>query len=270
MMLQDYHTHTLHSFDGVLPVDERVGLWAAAGVTHMAVTDHADFVADKPAREQVEPLVAAFAACQSELTPFLRREGNPRIAFGAELGQPLYCPDAAESFLKAFAFDVVLGGQHEVPGQPDFYFVGFTPDNVQTLLDSYFDELEAVIRWGKFDVLAHLTYPWRRLWTLGLTPPEAAYMERIETLLQLLIERVIALEINTSGCSLGFEAIPSPRIVKLYRQLGGERLTVGSDDHKGIFAPRFPLLGMRLAAEAGFTHLTVFDRRRPELIRFAE
>ena len=72
------------------------------------------------------------------------------------------------------------------------------------------------------------------------------------------------IELNTAGLKygLGF-AHPHPDILKRYRQLGGEIITVGADAHK----PEHIAYDFGKAADilrsCGFEYYTEFKQRRP-------
>ncbi|ETI69934.1 histidinol-phosphatase [Neobacillus vireti LMG 21834] len=56
------------------------------------------------------------------------------------------------------------------------------------------------------------------------------YQEIIQQILKKAIERNIGIEINSSGLRAGLkQTLPSMNIIQLYKELGGEILTIGSD-----------------------------------------
>ena len=63
-------------------------------------------------------------------------------------------------------------------------------------------------------------------------------MDRLEEIFSLMIPRGIGLELNTNR---GNDPLPSANILRLYRQMGGEIVTIGSDahvpEHIGLFQP---------------------------------
>ena len=63
------------------------------------------------------------------------------------------------------------------------------------------------------------------------------------------------------------EPNPCLDIVKMYHDLGGEIITVGSDAHEvKYFAYRFDVAADMLK-NAGFNYYTIFNERKPEFIR---
>ena len=86
------------------------------------------------------------------------------------------------------------------------------------------------------DVVCHLTCPLRYVMLkYGRTVDIALFYPQIEEILELVIKKDLALEINTSGFSVreGEKSIlmPSEDILKMYFDLGGRKITLGSDAH---------------------------------------
>ena len=87
---------------------------------------------------------------------------------------------------------------------------------------------------------------------------------RFEPIFRALIERGIALEINTAAIRKGKMTVPDPGIdlLKFYRALGGELLSVGSDAHVATDLGANFDDACALAKEAGFGYLTTFRNRQ--------
>ncbi len=108
-----------------------------------------------------------------------------------------------------------------------------------------------------------LTDTQKRLYGREVYDPED-FRDYIETILKILIDRGIALEVNTAGLKygLGF-AHPRKEILKMYREMGGELITIGSDAHKAVhLAYDFTETGELLKA-LGFKYYFVYKDRKP-------
>ena len=72
---------------------------------------------------------------------------------------------------------------------------------------------------------------------------------------------------NTSGFRYGLgHTHPTEEIIKRYRELGGEIITIGSDGHAPEqIAYNFEKVP-EILKEAGFKYFTVFRERRPEFV----
>ena len=90
------------------------------------------------------------------------------------------------------------------------------------------------------------------------------YGSIIEKIFITLIKNGMGIEINTSGLreEIGV-TLPSEKYVKIYRELGGEIVTIGSDAHcvenlgKGISE------GIQIAKNCGFDKIYYYDHRKP-------
>ena len=114
---------------------------------------------------------------------------------------------------------------------PDGFYEGKTKEQVYR---RYLEEIYTIIRsFNDFDVLGHLGYIRRYVPYDIKAMPFKNYDDIIEAILKWLIEHGKGIEINLSGYTyrLG-SAIPEADIVKRYKELGGEIITLGSDAHE--------------------------------------
>ena len=91
------------------------------------------------------------------------------------------------------------------------------------------------------------------------------YSDYIDPILKIIVEKGIALEVNSKGyqANLG-EPNPCRDIVKRYKELGGETVTIGSDAHTAEHvAYNFDRVEA-LLLECGFKYHAVFTGRVPK------
>ena len=262
--ISDSHAHSDCSIDGVDPATMLCERAAALGLYALTVTDHCECDAylkdgyDKAIRQSFFEARKARAVFRDRL----------RVYAGMELGQPLHDLDAAEKALSSCSFDFVLGSVHNLRDKEDFYFLDYGSVNVEVLLQCYFDELLEMVEWGGFDSLAHLTYPLRYIvGDHGIPVDLNRFRPSIDAILKALVERDLALEINTSGLrqAIGL-TMPELDIVARFKELGGRYVTIGSDAHRWADIGAGVEEGIALAAKAGFTHFAVYEQRRPRLL----
>lgn len=75
---------------------------------------------------------------------------------------------------------------------------------------------------------------------------------------------------NTSGLRQFAKAcLPDLDIVSLYRQLGGEIITVGSDAHTAEDVGKGIREGIEMIEQAGFDYITVYVNRQPSMIKIS-
>ncbi len=279
MALIDFHLHTHISFDcdptstltGVCESALRVGIGALAltnhyeldGVLagHMQPPDHA--------REERELLEAreTFA-------------GRLELLRGIELGQPYASLEETERLLAARPYDVVLGSVHHLSNGVDFYDVrhaNLSDVALRAMWEDYLSLLYTVASKTPVDVQTHICYPLRYLPVekrQAITGLPGNEREQFSPIFRKLAERGLALEINTAALRSPAAQLPVPdpglELLKLYREQGGEFLTLGSDAHVPGDVGTGLREGARLAGEAGFRYLTVFRERKSHPILISE
>lgn len=265
--ISDCHNHSNFSFDAYDSLENMCKRAIELGFLHYGCSDHCecnDYYSEvypyhKSAKHSYEKLMEL-----KEVYPFLLA--------GVELGQPLQALDSALDVLNGRDYDFVIGSLHNVKGEEDFYYwdkqTPKTEKDINYFLNSYFTEILEMLDWGKFDSLAHLTYPLRYIkYPDGSKVTFDPYMDYVEQIFNTLIHKGIALEINTSGLRQAIgETMPNEKILKFYKELGGELITIGSDAHcvkdlgKGLNE------GLALLQSLNFKQFTVYKNRKPIMI----
>ena len=205
----------------------------AYGLPGIAFTDHADFVAVHQGQHELD--VAGYLECIERCRSLFP---DLRILSGVELGEPHLYPEATAAVLAAGRLDRVLGSVHciRVDGRPrDLSERGMmtleaAPDHFR----AYLVEVLALARSSQpFEVLAHLDYP-RRYWPHGELPlAETDFEEEYRLILTAAAGRGTVLEVNTTRGAEGPRALcPGPKVIGWWREVGGERVSFGSDSHE--------------------------------------
>ena len=121
------------------------------------------------------------------------------------------------------------------------------------------------------DVIAHIGYTRRYMMKAGfdVRADMASFGDELDLLLRTAVENGTGIEVNTSGLrnALIGETIPGFDVVRRYRELGGEIITLGSDAHMVSDAGGGLREGLELIRNAGFRYITGFKNRKPEFIR---
>ncbi len=228
----DGHLHTVMSPDANVAIDTYAEAAIARGIPAIAITDHLDF----------EPGAPAFAHADFATRERYVRDAAARwadrglaIAFGVEITFQARYATEIRSHLARHAYDYAIGSVHVMRDDP------YTAERVAAWVDGrsfaeivapYFTEVLAAVRSGLFDTLGHMDFVKRYL--APHVPPTAfaAAPEVYEPILRALAETGTGLEVNTSGLrQAAGETYPAPWVVERYRELGGTRVTVGSDAH---------------------------------------
>ncbi len=121
-----------------------------------------------------------------------------------------------------------------------------------------------------FDALGHLDYIVRYGKEQQKFYSYRQFADEIDEILKYLIANGKALELNMAGMKygLGF-AHPHPDILKRYKELGGEMVTVGSDAHRPEHIAYAYEKAGEILKECGFGYYTEFIKRKPQSIQIA-
>ncbi|MGI6269101.1 MAG: histidinol-phosphatase HisJ family protein [Candidatus Howiella sp.] len=260
----DLHTHSDNSPDADHSVSLMCEYAVKNGVRGLAVTDHCECNAYIRDGYNITSAQSLFESGKARAV----FSGQLVVLIGVELGQATQDLEAANKVLSRPSLDFVLASMHNLQDRKDFYYLDYSlPENdPKILLEEYFNSLLDLVAWGGFDSLAHLTYPLRYLPGKGYALSD--YTDIIDAIFRALIETGKALEINTSGLRQGLgTTLPDLALVRRYRELGGELITIGSDAHRAPDVGDGIPDGMALAQEAGFRYITLFQGRIPTPIR---
>ncbi len=268
-ILIDLHNHSVLSPDGcdlpVLMAERACGL----GVKHFALTDHIEI--NKFDEWDYAGAVKKSRAAYLEIKE--RFGDKMEIYYGAELGQALYDTELTDKILAENDFDFILGSQHCTRS---FKYMGVPLSESGRLLKEYFDEVLALAEWGRFCSLSHLTFPLRFIavdWqsehpALKYDIDMSVYRAVIDKILETIISKEIALEVNSSGIRKGLGvSMPDGDIVRRYKALGGKMVTVGSDAHRvADVAADIPQC-LEMLKENGFDEICAFRKKQPVFIK---
>ena len=262
--LPDCHIHTRFSSDCDADPRACIEQAIALGMPLICFTDHHDmdfpdgeFQLDVPAYQQQMASLAAEYASRIE------------VLCGVELGLLPYLGKERriERFAEAGQFDYVIGSIHIIDGKDPYYRQDFEETD-EELYRLYFEQtLESIQENSGFQALGHLDYIVRYGYEKDRFYSYEKYRDVLDEILSCLISRDIALEVNTAGFrkGLGFPN-PHPDILWRYRDLGGEKVTIGSDAHM----PQHVGADFKAAAELlqalGFRYLTLFHGKEESRI----
>ena len=258
----DSHVHSDNSPDGHNSVINMCEIAVSKNLRVIAFTDHCEV--DSYHKEGYDRRVRqSYFEVAKAKTAFY---GSLLVLQGIELAQPHYDERLSTAILSAQKYDTVLGSLHNLRGKKDFYYIkSFEGLDITAIYNEYLDELTAMTEWGNFDVLAHITYPFRYFYSVaGIDEDISKYSKKVDELLKLTAEKDKAIEINTGGLRQKInKTSPEICIIKRFKQLGGKFVSVGSDAHYGEQIGSGISTAYNMALEAGFNSVTIFQRRVP-------
>ena len=275
----DCHTHTQFSMDSDADIEECIQQAIKLNLSAYAITDHCEcnwwypkeYYGDTDLSEDFD-YAQDFENSVNAVTEMKRKYSNKiNLLCGVEMGQAMLAPDTAERIISDKRIDFVIGSVHQIKNEKDFYYIEYdkmSMSEIYNLLERYFIEVYELCKWGKFDVLGHITYCLRYMKCRhGINPDISRFDDIIADSFCALIQNGKGIEINTSGIRQGFgDCFPSLKYARLFRDLGGEIVSVGSDAHTVEDIGKNIPDGIKIATDAGFKRLCFFRERRPEFI----
>lgn len=266
----DYHLHTNHSSDSEEPMEKMILQAIKLGLTQICFTEHMDMdFPPAPGDPSGQFLVNTDAYLFDVIRYREKYADKLQILFGIELGLQPHISKENAHYIKSFDFDFVIGSSH-ICNKKDPYWKSFyegrrEEDAYMEYFSSILDNLEV---FSNFDVYGHLDYVVRYGPNKDSHYSYDAYRDILDKILETLLEKEKGIELNTGGLAYGLKSTnPCADIIKRYKKLGGEIITVGSDAHSTQRMAYDFKRAAEILTECGFKYYTVFEKRMPEFRR---
>lgn len=259
MKYTDHHVHTYFSPDSEATIEEYLLKAKDLGLSSVIFTDHADMGAiEVDFRERID-YKKYFKTMKA-----LEEKYEIPIKIGIEIGYEKDYKSEIDELLGDYPFDFVLASIH-YGDRKDFYMGDFYQGKSQEeSYRRYFEiMLEMVENFSNFDIVGHFDYIVKYGDFKDKKYDFNLYKDLIDEILKTIIRKSKGIEINTSGLRGPLNTtFPKEDILKRYRELGGEIITIGSDSHfieeyyEGV---RDELKHMK---NLGFEEVTTFSKRK--------
>lgn len=228
----DIHVHTEYSTDSIQRLEPLIQEAIEKKIKVIAITDHIDYdypgddiQFDYDVKKQFEEIERLQEKYYNEI----------KILKGLELGLQTHVHQKNNQLIDTYDFDFIIGSIHACDNK-DLYNKEYYNDKTRhEAWDVYLDSvIEIVEAFDCFSVLGHLDILKRYSEEVREVP--LAYIEKkLVKLFNLMIEKEIGLEVNTSGLrenDYGLnQTLPSEDILEIYYKTGGRIITIGTDSH---------------------------------------
>ncbi len=293
MISADNHLHTIFSIDSDEPMENQVKRGIELGLGSICFTDHMDYnyphtgdFCDVPEDEYLfEFDVKAYMSEIERLKSIYAESINLRT--GIELGIKEDMLEKGKKLLSCHKFDFVIASTHLVDNKDPYYIEYWEGKSVKDQLKHYYETiLNNVKIWKDYDVVGHIDYMVRYVPALregdkNLTSfiSKASKEELInsyiddnidiiEAILSMVIEDGKGIELNTAGFKAGLNhPNPHERILKLYKEKGGEVITIGSDAHSTEYLGHCFDKAEDILKSIGFRYTAVYEGRKPKFMK---
>lgn len=260
----DFHLHSHFSADSDTPLETMIQAGIKKGLDIMCFTEHHDpeFPCRRgESRTMFHLDIAAFHKSLAQLKE--KYSSQIKILFGVELGIQAKLAKEHLCYTNSYDFDFIIGSSHLCNGENPFYPEFFEGKLEEKAYSEYFHSiLDNIKAFDNFDVYGHLDYIVRYGPNKNANYSYLKYADILDSILTLLIAKQKGIEINTGGLKYGLgDTNPCTDVIKRYRELGGEIITVGSDAHIPEYTGYEFEKAATILKSCGFDYYTVFEKR---------
>lgn len=282
-MYADYHLHCEYSDDSNEPMENQIQEAITLGLDEMCFTDHVDYGIKRDWDDPEGIIIRHAIEHGKEVDLVLANVNYPKyfealnmyqkkyassisIKKGLEFGIQSITVDAYEKLYASYQddLDFILFSMHQV-NNLEFWTQDFQKGKTQKEYnDEYYKEIYQTMQiFHHYSCLAHLDLL-ARYDENGIYPFENE-KDIIAEILKYVIRDGKGIEINTSSWKYGLkDTQPSRAILKLYKDLGGKIITVGSDAHETKYlASHIKDAYAILKNEIGINEICTFDHMQP-------
>lgn len=278
-MKADYHVHTEFSDDSEYQMEQVVRDSIAMRLDEICFTDHVDYGVKNdwddgekiryregiPGEPENMPILNVNYPLYYKTYQKMKTQYGDKITLrlGMEFGMQAHTIEKYEKLFARYPFDFIILSVHEVEDK-EFWTQEFQRGRTQKEYNErYYEEILYLVQnYHNYSVLGHMDLITR--YDKSGTYP----FEKLKPILTEILKTVIAegkgIEVNTSSHRYGLSDLtPSRDILKLYRELGGTIITIGSDSHKPEHLGTFIDETKQELKTLGFKEFCTFDKMKP-------
>ena len=271
-MFADYHVHTEFSDDSLYPMEEVIKDAIAMQMNEICFTDHVDYGIKEDwdcghpieYRGSVPFANVDYPVYFSKIREFQSTYGAQiSIKMGLEFGMQMHTIPQYEFLFAKYPFDFIILSIHQVEDK-EFWTQDFQSGKSQKEYNAkYYEEMLNIVKvYRNYSVLGHMDLITR--YDLCGIYPFKEVKSIISEILKIVIHNGKGLELNTSYHRYGLpDTTPSVDILKLYREMGGEIITIGSDSHQQEHLGAYIDEAKSLLKRLGFRFFCTYDKMQP-------
>lgn len=208
--LADTHMHSIYSYDGQMTLNDMVKKGMELGLKYMAFTEHLEF-----SQISLKQFLNRYELYSKEVDKLQEQYPDITLIKGVEFSNPEKFPHELE-VVNSLDIDYIIGSNHISP-----------QDNSEKEILEYYKRILKMVSLGGIDSLGHLDYLRRKVDDSCISD------DILKEIYSYLIKNDIALEINSSAVRRkGLDSFPSDEKLALYKSMGGDKVTIGSDAHR--------------------------------------
>lgn len=258
-MMFDYHMHSDFSADCETPMEDTIESAIKKGFKEICFTEHIDYDYPDPTIEFDLDLSRYNEKIKAMQQRYLSQIS---VKKGVEIGVQPHVLKKCEEVLEKEMFDFIICSLHAADRKNLHHGEFFNNRTPEEAYELYYEELLYCVKnFHYYSVLGHLDLVkrYKKLTT------DANFYDIIRNIFTTIIPDGKGIEVNASGFAYGLNsAMPSIDIIKLYKECGGEIITVGSDAHQAEHVGhRFKEI-YQMLDEVGFKYIATYSKLKPE------
>ncbi|WBW99319.1 histidinol-phosphatase HisJ family protein [Oceanirhabdus sp. W0125-5] len=263
MIKIDHHIHTDNSFDSVEKVKNMCEKAVSEGIEIIGFGEHFSTIERLPTYGHMN-----FQKYDYEIECCRRLfKDKLEILKGLEICSPQFNIDSILKTVKDEGIDFIIGSVHDIDGPKLRKYIEGKSN--KDAYEGYFKKVLEVSEKGEYDILGHIDllkrYAFEKLGNYEFCD----FKGIISEILNNVIRRGKAIEINTSGLDCGAnELFPSIRVLKLYKELGGKLITIGSDAHSAEKLGNNHEIAVNALRDLGYGEYYYYKQRKPQRVVF--
>ncbi|WP_202708295.1 histidinol-phosphatase HisJ family protein [Sporosalibacterium faouarense] len=264
--MYDFHVHSSFSGDCSYSMEDMIKGAIRVGVKSIAFTDHIDYEYGSPDINfvfDVKDYLKDFNKLKNKYGDQLN------LLIGAEIGMQPHLSKKNLDFINSCDFDFIIMSTHVVQGSDLHVGNYFKEKSSKDVYEKYYEEvLSNLNSINNFDVVGHLNLIERYVKYMDEKLHLDDYRELMSKVLNEIISMDKGIELNTSGIRYGIESfLPSNEILKLYKELGGETITIGSDAHNPKDICSHYKEAIDVLRSLDYKYITVYKNRKKRFIK---
>ncbi|WP_404451110.1 histidinol-phosphatase HisJ family protein [Virgibacillus necropolis] len=254
----DYHVHSNYSADCDTPMERSIDRAIKLGLKEICFTEHIDYEYPDPTIDfdlNLSSYDTKIKQLQDRYYDFIK------IKKGVEIGVQPHLLDRYEQLMGKESFDFVICSMHTA-NKKDLHSGEFFKDMTTVeAYETYYNELLYCVKnYQKYSILGHMDLVKR----YKAEPTGNDFFDIISAIFKQIIYDGKGIELNTSGIRYGLNnGMPSIDILKLYVDLGGEIITLGSDSHAEQTISFQFKESLELLEQIGFRYIASYENQVP-------
>ncbi|UTY39068.1 histidinol-phosphatase HisJ family protein [Allocoprobacillus halotolerans] len=275
-MFCDYHVHTHFSDDSEYVMEDVIKDAIRMNMNEICFTDHVDYgikvdqefltkdeILKLSQGHEFAPLNVHYSHYFKEIERLRKIYSQITIKQGMEFGIQTHTIPLFQKLFNQYDFDFIILSCHQVEDK-EFWTQDFQRGKTQQEYNlRYYQEiLNVITQYKDYSVLGHLDLIARydRAGNYSFQNIKSIVTE----ILKIVIQEGKGIEINTSSYRYNLKDLtPSRDILKLYKELGGKIITIGSDSHKKEHLGAYIKETKKELKTLGFEYYCTFKNMEP-------